>query len=116
MHFEACTQWEERYRNLIYQLFEMSNTEHKYSPAITEDSVATKCKCFARLETELRAEWIRHDPDTELMRFFHQNQIGKGMGVNSIFWTCSNCGGYGTLSYKYCSQCGAKMSYKGKEK
>lgn len=31
------------------------------------------------------------------------------MTENSIFWTCSICGCWGTPQYKYCPNCGAKM-------
>lgn len=54
-------------------------------------------------------EWIQHSPDVEKMRAFHELGIGKGMSENSIFWTCSCCGSWGTLTKKYCSECGAKM-------
>lgn len=61
---------------------------------------------FVELQT---AHWIRHCPDKNIMRKFHKQGIGRGMGENSIFWTCSNCGGWGILSYKYCPFCGAKI-------
>ena len=54
-------------------------------------------------------EWIRHSPDVAKMRAFHELGIGKGMSEKSIFWTCSCCGSWGTLTQKYCSECGAKM-------
>ena len=56
-----------------------------------------------------KARWLRHCPDKNIMRKFHKQGIGRGMGENSIFWTCSNCGGWGILSYKYCPFCGAKI-------
>ena len=61
---------------------------------------------FVELQT---AHWIRHSPDKNIMRGFHKQGIGRGMGENSIFWTCSNCGNWGVLSYKYCPSCGAKI-------
>ena len=54
-------------------------------------------------------EWIKHSPDVAAMRAFHKLGIGKGMGENSIFWTCSCCDSWGTLTWNYCSNCGAKM-------
>ena len=56
-----------------------------------------------------KAHWVRHSPNMSIMREFHKQGIGSGMSENSIFWTCSNCGGWGILSYKYCPFCGAKM-------
>ena len=61
---------------------------------------------FVELQT---AHWIRHSPDKNIMRGFHKQGIGRGMGENSIFWTCSNCGNWGVLSYKYCPFCSAKI-------
>ena len=61
---------------------------------------------FVELQT---AHWIRHSPDKNIMREFHKQGIGRGMGENSIFWTCSNCESWGNLSFKYCPSCGAKI-------
>lgn len=55
------------------------------------------------------ATWIRHDPDPEAMEAFHKMGIGKGMGVNSIYWTCSRCGCWGTPHQNFCPNCGARM-------
>lgn len=54
-------------------------------------------------------EWVRNEPNPQKMKEFHQLGIGKAMSENSIYWTCSCCGSWGTLTHKYCSQCGAKM-------
>ena len=61
---------------------------------------------FVELPT---AHWIRHTPDKNIMQEFHKQGIGRGMSENSIFWTCSNCGGWGNLSFNYCPSCGAKI-------
>lgn len=53
--------------------------------------------------------WVKHSPDVAAMRAFHKLGIGKGMNENSIFWTCSCCDSWGSLTQKYCNQCGAKM-------
>jgi hypothetical protein len=73
---------------------------------------ASTCRFFKDRSkfTELKsAQWVKHKPEIEKMREFHRLGIGKAMGENSIFWTCSICGGWGNLSQKYCSNCGAKM-------
>lgn len=57
-------------------------------------------------------EWIKHKPDPEAIKKWHELGIAKGMSENSIFWTCSCCKGWGTPAHKYCSQCGAKMDAK----
>lgn len=57
-------------------------------------------------------EWVKHHPDPETMRKWHELGIGKGMSENSIFWTCSCCGCWGTPRQKFCSDCGAKMDGK----
>ena len=61
---------------------------------------------FVELPT---AHWIRHTPDKNIMQEFHKQGIGRGMSENSIFWTCSNCGGWGNLSFNYCPSCGAEI-------
>ncbi len=54
-------------------------------------------------------EWIKQKPNLDAMRKFHELGIGKAMSENSIHWTCSCCGTWGTPRMKYCSECGAKM-------
>lgn len=56
--------------------------------------------------------WIEHSPDVAAMRAFHKLGIGKGMSEKSIFWTCSCCDSWGTLTQNFCSNCGAKMDVK----
>ena len=56
-----------------------------------------------------RGEWIKHSPDPEAMKMFHEMGLGKGMSINSVYWCCSACGNWGTPHHKYCSSCGAKM-------
>jgi rubrerythrin len=53
--------------------------------------------------------WIKQKQDTEVMQKFHDMGLGQGMSVNSIYWTCSLCGNWGTPHYKYCPNCGSKM-------
>lgn len=55
------------------------------------------------------AQRIKHKPKIEKMRDFHRLGIENSMSENSIFWTCSNCNGWVSLSYQYCPHCGAKM-------
>jgi hypothetical protein len=43
------------------------------------------------------------------MKEFHKKGIGLSMANNSIFWTCSECGMWGTPHSKYCGECGAYM-------
>lgn len=77
-----------------------------------KDNVVRPCYFFkdrSKFIEQQTGKWIRHKPDAETMRAFHMAGIGKGMSENSIFWTCSACGGWGTPAYNYCSNCGAKM-------
>lgn len=53
--------------------------------------------------------WVKQKPDTEAMKIIHDMGLGKGMSVNSIYWTCSICENWGTPTHKYCCSCGAKM-------
>lgn len=57
-------------------------------------------------------EWIKHKPDPEAMKQWHDLGIAKGMSEKSIYWSCSCCNGWGTPAHKYCSHCGAKMDLK----
>ena len=57
----------------------------------------------------VHAEWTRQSQNPDVMQLFHEQGIGKGMGVNSIFWTCSECKSWGTPAHNYCQNCGAKM-------
>ena len=61
-------------------------------------------------EAKRQGEWIKQTPDPEVMKAFHEMGLGGGMSINSIYWTCSLCGNWGTPHHKYCSSCGAKMS------
>ena len=59
-------------------------------------------------------EWIKNKRTPEVMKRFHEMGLGTGMSVNSIYWTCSVCGNWGTPNHKYCCSCGAKMKYERK--
>lgn len=65
------------------------------------------CKAGYRKQSE--GEWIKQRPNPEAMKAFHELGLGKGMSINSIYWTCSLCGNFGTLNHKYCPRCGARM-------
>ena len=69
----------------------------------------------ADVEEVKHGEWIRHEPNPEKMRDFHNQGIGVVMAENSIYWTCSICGDWGVPHNKYCRECGAKMDGEKKE-
>ncbi len=101
VHAEIC----KKYSTMIFEdeslvELKMSNEEFDNCEHFKDRSQ------FVELQT---AHWIRHSPDKNIMRGFHKQGIGRGMGENSIFWTCSNCGNWGVLSYKYCPFCSAKI-------
>ena len=56
--------------------------------------------------------WIRQAPNKDYLEALHKEGVALGMGVHSIYWNCSECGGWGGLYHKYCSNCGAKMDGK----
>ena len=60
-------------------------------------------------------EWGKQKRNPEVMKSFHEMGLGDGMSVNSIYWTCSICGNWGTPNHKYCCSCGAKMDGERKE-
>lgn len=60
--------------------------------------------------TEVKhGQWIKNRPNRQQMERFHSMGLAKSMALNSIYWTCSCCGSWCSLSQKYCSECGAKM-------
>jgi NADH pyrophosphatase NudC (nudix superfamily) len=64
---------------------------------------------IASTKEQSEGKWIKQKPDPEAMKVFHEKGLGKGMSVNSIYWTCSVCDNWGNPHHKYCSSCGAKM-------
>ena len=63
----------------------------------------------ADVEEVKHGYWIENKPNPKIMKMFHDKGIGKGMSEESIFYTCSCCGTWGSLTQKHCSECGAKM-------
>lgn len=53
--------------------------------------------------------WVQNEKNIPKMKEFHKRGIGLSMANNSIFWTCSECGMWGTPHSKYCGECGAYM-------
>ena len=75
-------------------------------------SDVSKCKFFKNkndVEEVVRGHWVENKPNPKQMQEFHDMGIGKAMALNSIYWTCSECNGWGTLIYSFCPHCGAKM-------
>ena len=81
----------------------------EYNNAALDDKPCAAFKDRSRFVELPAAHWIRHTPDKNIMQEFHKQGIGRGMSENSIFWTCSNCGGWGNLNFNYCPSCGAKI-------
>jgi hypothetical protein len=53
--------------------------------------------------------FVRNERNISKMKEFHEKGYALGMSEKSIFWTCSECGGWISPLQKYCSECGAKM-------
>ena len=53
--------------------------------------------------------FVRNERNIPKMREFHEKGKALSMNEKSIFYTCSECGEWISLSQKYCSECGAKM-------
>ena len=81
---------------------------------IRADAVFEKVRIAPTIEAEpvVHGRWVKHPPSPSAMATFHAAGIGRSMGVNSIYWTCSECGTWGTLVNNYCPNCGAKMDAK----
>jgi hypothetical protein len=79
-------------KECIHQVFE------RYEKLTTADVVEVKHGHFVRN--------VRNIPK---MKEFHEKGFALSMNTKSIFWTCSCCGSWASLTQKYCSECGAKM-------
>lgn len=91
---------------------ETGEYEYREKAKTQAEFIAQRKAVIQRLgELEDRAEghWIKQKPDPEAMQMIHDMGLGKGMSVNSIYWTCSVCDNFGTPHHKYCCSCGAKM-------
>lgn len=53
--------------------------------------------------------FVRNERNIPKMKEFHERGYALSMNEKSIFYTCSECGEWISLSQKYCSECGAKM-------
>ena len=55
---------------------------------------------------------VRNERNIPKIKEFHEKGVALSMNEKSIFYTCSECGEWISLSQKYCSECGAKMDIK----
>lgn len=100
-------------RSALLEALKKSRNHHANNER--EHSLLCRCENIVREQPTIEAvpvvhgEWIRHKPNKAAMEEFHKMGVGKGMSVNSIYWTCSNCGNWGMPRHKYCNKCGAKM-------
>lgn len=81
----------------------------RYFPYNKTKSVCEHFKDRSRFVKQKTAVWVRNSPNLDAMREFHKRGIGKGMSENSVFWTCANCGVWGSPIYSFCPHCGAKI-------
>lgn len=88
-------------------------------PAPLSDSYIRESECIERRCGDFKdrarfvklksAVWCKHNPELSKMKKFHKQGIGLGMSENSVFWTCSNCGVWGSPIYSFCPHCGARI-------
>ena len=53
--------------------------------------------------------FVRNERNIPKMKEFHEKGFALSMNTKSIFWTCSCCNSWASLTQKYCSECGVKM-------
>ena len=53
--------------------------------------------------------FVRNERNIPKMKEFHEKGYALSMNTKSIFYTCSECGTWASLSQNYCSECGAKL-------
>lgn len=63
----------------------------------------------ADVQKVVHGRWIKNAPNRKQLQKIKDMGFAKGMGVDSIFYTCSNCNMWGAPYMQYCSHCGAKM-------
>lgn len=63
----------------------------------------------AEVEEVKHGHFVRNERNIPKMKEFHEKGFALSMNTKSIFWTCSCCGSWASLTQKYCSECGAKM-------
>ena len=71
--------------------------------------VALRHKPTADVEKVKQGHFVRNERNIPKMKEFHEKGFALSMNEKSIFYTCSECGEWISLSQKYCSECGAKM-------
>jgi hypothetical protein len=72
----------------------------------------SKCKHFknkADFVEVKHGRFVKNERNIPKMREFHEKGKALSMNEKSIFYTCSECGEWISLSQKYCSECGAIM-------
>jgi hypothetical protein len=63
----------------------------------------------AELAKVKHGHFVRNVRNIPKMKEFPEKGFALSMNTKSIFWTCSCCGSWASLTQKYCSECGAKM-------
>lgn len=79
------------------------------NPAYDRAKECVDYKDNSQFVKQKTAFWIKNEPNVDVMRKFHELGVAKAMNENSIFWTCSNCGLWGSPVYNFCPSCGAKI-------
>ena len=79
-----------------------------------KENVETNCpfkkfKSIVDVVEVKHGRFVKNERNIPKMREFHEKSIGMGMNEKSIFYTCSECGMWASLSQKCCSECGAKL-------
>lgn len=86
-----------------------------YAPMQEQKDILVKCikkvneQPTADVEEVKQGQFVRNERNIPKMKEFHKKGFALSMNEKSIFYTCSECGEWISLSQKYCSECGSKM-------
>ena len=76
----------------------------------TPDDAINRIEKLSAYDAEVKhGHFVRNERNIPKMKEFHEKGVALSMNEKSIFYTCSECREWISLSQKYCSECGAKM-------
>lgn len=97
--------------------FEVCNSgrhigEYEIDDGVYTEGVENECLTFknkADVVEVKHGHFVRNERNIPKMKEFHERGYALSMNEKSVFYTCSECGEWISLSQKFCGECGAIM-------